>query len=487
MSKEQFNPGDPKYKKVEDLPEDEKENFTDVEGGFTRKEAVNIHKVAELAAILEKQKSKKANKGSLNIQDSISNKLREIAVEERDRFFEQLSRQEDCFNGVSPETQKKLIMEALTYGKTEIIKHASEEVLFDKKFVLKSLNITNIYPHLSINNIYKYLPETIRGDKTIAKKALELDPHNISEIPHKKIYGEQPFESKIESDLLNDRELIITAIKGGSSSLFLLYHELIPEKFLNDKEIALMAIKNEPMAIKFFGLNVQTDQEVALKLLKSGYFDFISEEAKKKFGSDKKFILSTVKTYPYIFKYASPDIKADSEIIARALKLNGAKFFQYFDWLEQDKFCSDINFMTNAVRIDPKSFEYASEELRDSKELAIEAIKGRDCDTFTFVSERLKGDKEIILEAIKTRAGNLGMIPEELKSNKDLILEVIKINWKSFEFVSEKLKSDINFIVEAVKINPQIYDFINPELQKQTESIFSGARDFREKDEFEGY
>lgn len=39
MSKEIFNPNDSHYKKVEDLPEEEKKNFANVDGGFVRKEA----------------------------------------------------------------------------------------------------------------------------------------------------------------------------------------------------------------------------------------------------------------------------------------------------------------------------------------------------------------------------------------------------------------------------------------------------------------
>lgn len=44
MSKEQFNPSNPKFKKVEDLPEEERKNFADVKGGgFVRKEAKDLY------------------------------------------------------------------------------------------------------------------------------------------------------------------------------------------------------------------------------------------------------------------------------------------------------------------------------------------------------------------------------------------------------------------------------------------------------------
>jgi hypothetical protein len=43
---EKFNPSDPKYKSVEDLPGTEQENFSDVEGGFVRREAVEAYELA---------------------------------------------------------------------------------------------------------------------------------------------------------------------------------------------------------------------------------------------------------------------------------------------------------------------------------------------------------------------------------------------------------------------------------------------------------
>ena len=54
MSERMFNPSDPKYKRVEDLPKKEQANFANVEeGGFVRKEAKeefdDAKKIVELA------------------------------------------------------------------------------------------------------------------------------------------------------------------------------------------------------------------------------------------------------------------------------------------------------------------------------------------------------------------------------------------------------------------------------------------------------
>ena len=59
-SPEQFNPYDKKYKKVEDLPEKEKGNFENVEGGFVRKDAARELADANLSAEIAKSSKKKA-------------------------------------------------------------------------------------------------------------------------------------------------------------------------------------------------------------------------------------------------------------------------------------------------------------------------------------------------------------------------------------------------------------------------------------------
>lgn len=47
MNQEKFDPHNPEYKKVEDLPQEQQAEFADVEGGFVRKEAIEEYRSAE--------------------------------------------------------------------------------------------------------------------------------------------------------------------------------------------------------------------------------------------------------------------------------------------------------------------------------------------------------------------------------------------------------------------------------------------------------
>lgn len=50
MNPEEFDPSNPEYKKVEDLPQEHQSEFSNVEGGFVRKEAVKELREAEASA-----------------------------------------------------------------------------------------------------------------------------------------------------------------------------------------------------------------------------------------------------------------------------------------------------------------------------------------------------------------------------------------------------------------------------------------------------
>src|SRR3990167_7054106 len=50
MNQEKFDPSNPEYKKVEDLPQEHQVEFVNIEGGFVRKEAMKELKEAEVVA-----------------------------------------------------------------------------------------------------------------------------------------------------------------------------------------------------------------------------------------------------------------------------------------------------------------------------------------------------------------------------------------------------------------------------------------------------
>jgi predicted RNA-binding protein (virulence factor B family) len=93
-----------------------------------------------------------------------------------------------------------------------------------------------------------------------------------------------------------------------------------------------------------------------------------------------------------------------------------------------------------AVKQNGDSLQYASEELKNDKEVVLEAVKqyGR---SLLYASEELKNDKEFVLEVVKQNGDSLEYASEELKNDK----EVLWISKGYFKFIKSIKTFDLNF------------------------------------------
>lgn len=91
---------------------------------------------------------------------------------------------------------------------------------------------------------------------------------------------------------------------------------------------------------------------------------------------------------------------------------------------------ADKELVMAAVRGDGKNLHWASKELKDDKEIAINAIKyGDNVDAFKYVSDRLKSDRDVALAAVEYSAFNIRLVGDELKHDADFIKEACIANY----------------------------------------------------------
>lgn len=113
--------------------------------------------------------------------------------------------------------------------------------------------------------------------------------------------------------------------------------------------------------------------------------------------------------------------------------------------------------------------EFASPELRDDKELILEAVKN-DGINLCWASDRLKNDKEIVLTAVEYDGKSLEFASDELKDDKEFMMKACKINGYALEFASDRLKNDREVVLEACKNNKSIFYSLE-EIKKEFESV----------------
>lgn len=153
------------------------------------------------------------------------------------------------------------------------------------------------------------------------------------------------------------------------------------------------------------------------------FLKYSSEELRK----DKEFILEVVKQDGFVLEYASEELKNDKEIVLEAVKQNGNALGYACDRLKNDK-----EVMIEAVKQNGCALEYASDRLKNDKDFILEILqkilsKNMTNDwIFEFYKEailsyNLKNDRNFIFEAVKVDSRALQWASDRLKDDADLI------------------------------------------------------------------
>ena len=92
-----------------------------------------------------------------------------------------------------------------------------------------------------------------------------------------------------------------------------------------------------------------------------------------------------------------------------------------------------------ALQKDPCIFQYAHNEIKDTKSIARLVIK-KDPRMFIFVSEKLKDDKEIALDVIPIIPQYIKHMSSNLINDKDIVKLAYDIDSSTIQFASDKMK-----------------------------------------------
>ena len=211
---ETFSPEDPQYKTVEDLPEEERENFKNVPSGFVRKEAVQTENLAKL-------KARMATLGYMNSPDA-----HRAAGFRHDEDFDYKSRSHEVVlenEARAMEGRKESMLQQLRKGKIpsygelrDVVDEFNNNEEFMTEAVLKRPDMfADASPRLQhersfILSVIDEVPYLIRNDgyfsddKEIVMKAIAAAPSVF------------PYAS---AELRNDEEVVLCALEHTTGDL----------------------------------------------------------------------------------------------------------------------------------------------------------------------------------------------------------------------------------------------------------------------------
>jgi hypothetical protein len=179
-----------------------------------------------------------------------------------------------------------------------------------------TITLTTNHPFL-----LEFMPENIRGDKTIVMNALK--------------------DSKMD-----DGDVL----------------EFLSEELRADSEVVMAAIKTSGTALKFASEKLKADPEIVLQAVQSGpaAISFASNELK----NDRDFVKRCIKVDGYCLYYLGENMRTDRELIMLALDNDNENALEGLG----DEFVRDRKFIKQCVSINPQCLRDIPEDLLRNRE-----------------------------------------------------------------------------------------------------------------------
>ena len=128
------------------------------------------------------------------------------------------------------------------------------------------------------------------------------------------------------------------------------------------------------------------------------------------------------------------------------------------------------------VKRDGRVLQFVSTELQNNAALVREAVSGQNghAEALQYASEELRGSFDIVLEAVQLRAQALQWASQSLQNNTDIVMAAVECDGRTLQFASGELQDNTDIVVAAVRDWGQALQWASPRL-KQSEHVVQTA------------
>ena len=174
------------------------------------------------------------------------------------------------------------------------------------------------------------------------------------------------------------------------------------------------------------------------------------EYASPELRADRNVVLAAVRQAGLAIAYASPVLQADREVVLAAVRQNGMAL-RYASKEQR----ADCEVVLEAGRQNGKALQFASRELWADRGFFQEAVRqnGNALWYATEADPELEADREIVLAAVRQNGNAIRHASKELWVDREVVLEAVRQNGNTLRFVTEvdyKLKNDREVVLAAV-------------------------------------
>lgn len=209
-------------------------------------------------------------------------------------------------------------------------------------------------------------------------------------------------------------------------------------------------------------------QEVIQRVKRNGNLLELEDECWRR---DEPVVLVCVHRNHEAFRFASEELRHDESFVWRAVKTN----YKVLRFVSDDLRRSRTFMLRCVVEHRVHSLSFACEAtLRSDREFMLSCIRVHGS-ALQFASDQLKDDRELVLVAIENN-GYLKYASPELRSDRAFVRQCVRIKPRSIEFVSDELKNDTQFILSLLTENDKCWKHITDHHTKDEQFMLEAIR-----------
>jgi len=223
--------------------------------------------------------------------------------------------------------------------------------------------------------------------------------------------------------------------------------EFLSEDLKNNIFIILLALKQNPEALKYINKDKFEDREFILYLISQGIdcFQYVID----KFKNDLEIINVALTHHAYIFKHLNPKLRANNKI-ARLAILSGCNSIE----LISKELQNDRKFAEEIIEIYPVFFLNFTSFRNDRVLFKMALLKYQQL-VFSCPPIFLK-DKEVAKISVNQEGTYLECFDEELRDDEEIVTIAYNNDPTSLEYASSRLQNDKKFLMYLKNQKPRL-------------------------------
>jgi hypothetical protein len=215
----------------------------------------------------------------------------------------------------------------------------------------------------------------------------------------------------------------------------------VPDNYKNkeNKEIILEIIERHPVHessfLSYLDSDLRDDKEVVLATVKKNAYTLMY--ASDRLKDDYFIVFEAVNRSGAVLTHASHRLKDDKDIVLTAVKEYGVAIEYASDKLKDDR-----EIALEAVKNESFAFAHLSDRLKNDKEIAIIALK-KNGYLFEKMSQELRQDKELMRKAYIQKTAALKYFPEEIQKEVKGLIPNQVVKYLEVLMLKESLENEL--------------------------------------------